>query len=175
MRIFVTAFLLAHITFLVGSVTYVLLDLIQRQVFFGLYRMFMYHEAFPFQYIGLASIIFGLVGAFWIKFFGKLRGFKRNLSILLAIFLTVLLSSIPGGMLWKIHDMVLGYFPQGQRFFDDLWWGVRQGVFVGPLIAVFSFPFNIIGIVYGFYALDLAAHISGKFKSSIKLPDNGTH
>jgi len=134
--------------------------------------MFMYHVAFPFQYIGLVSVIFGVVGTCWIKYFGKTIGVQRHFTILLAICLTVLLSMVPGGMLWKIHDMQLGFFPSGQRFWNDLFWGARQGIFVSPFIAFYSFPFNLIGILYGFLALILGARIASKLAVFKNLQEN---
>lgn len=162
MTIVLTAFYLTLSTFFIGSATYIILDLFQRDVFYGLYRMFMYHTAFPFQYIGLVSIVFGLVGALWVKYFGKTRGFIRYFTILITLLLTVILSTPAGGVLWKLHDMQLGFFSEGQRFWKDLWWGVTQSVFVSPIIARHSFPFNLIGIIYGFISLIVAARISSQ-------------
>ena len=63
---------------------------------------------------------------------------------------TIFAASIPGGVLWKIHDMQAGFFTKGARFWDDLLWGASAGLQVGWLIVLLSLPYNVIGLVVGY-------------------------
>ena len=149
MRNITIALSLSGIGFLLGSLGYLVISSLLGAAFGGLFRMFMYHEAHPFQYIGIVAIVFGIVGSGWVRYFGATEGLKRWLSILLCILLTIFVSSVPGGILWKIHDMQAGYFTEGARFWGDLWWGAKEGLLVGWLVMLISIPYNFIGILIG--------------------------
>lgn len=131
--------------FTLGSLGYVAMSALGGRAFGSLFRMFLYHEAHPFQYIAVVSIAFGVLGAFWFAVFGGTTGWRRWLSIFATIILTILAASVPGGVLWKIHDMQAGYFPEGSRFWDDLLWGAQAGLETGWLVILFSLPYNLIG------------------------------
>lgn len=122
-------------------------------VFGGLFRMHMYHDEHPLQYIAVVSIAFGIVGTFWLRLFGHTTGWMRWTSMFAAIVVTIIVASVPGGVLWKIHDMQAGYFPPGSRFWDDLLWGAKEGLMVGWLVVVTSFPYNLLGLVVGLLVL----------------------
>jgi len=149
MKNIVVALGLTGITFLLGSLGYVVISSQLGAAFGGLFRMFMYHEAHPFQYIGIVAVVFGILGAGWVRFFGVTEGWKRWVSILLCIVFTIFVASVPGGILWKIHDMQAGYFTEGARFWRDLWWGAKEGLLVGWFVMLISIPYNLIGIVIG--------------------------
>ena len=140
---------LSGIAFLLGALGYVAISSLLGAAFRGLFRMFMYHEAHPFQYIGIVAIVFGIIGSVWVRYFGATEEWKRWLSILLCIMLTILVSSVPGGILWKIHDMQAGYFTEGARFWSDLWWGAKEGLLVGWLVILIPIPYNLIGVLIG--------------------------
>ena len=116
--------------------------------------MFMYHEQHPYQYIGIVAIVFGLLGMMWFHYCGHSVGRRRWITILITIILVVLLSSIPGGILWKIHDMQAGYFTEGSIFWNDLCWGAVTGLSVGWLVILTSIPYNLIGLIIGGLLLD---------------------
>jgi hypothetical protein len=153
---------LALSCFLLGSAGYLLVSKLFGYAFGGFYRMFMYHEEHPFQYIAIVSVVFGFVGMFWLKVFGKTMGMRRWCSIFAAIGLTIVVASIPGGILWKIHDMQAGYFTQGERFWEDLLWGARQGLMLGWLVILASIPYNLIGIGIGALILHRLASIEAR-------------
>ena len=140
---------LSGISFLLGSLGYVLISSLFGAAFGGFFRMFMYHEVHPFQYIGIVAIVFGIIGSVWAQYFGATKGWRRWLSILLCIMLTIFASSIPGGILWKIHDMQAGYFTEGARFWRDLWWGAKEGLLLGWFVMLISIPYNLIGVLIG--------------------------
>lgn len=135
--------------FFLGSAGYVMISGLLGSAFGGLFGMFMYHEAHPFQYIGTVAVVFGLFGTCWVRRFGAVTGWKRPLSILLCLLLTLFVSSFFGGILWKIHDMQAGYFPEGARLWSDLGWGAKQGLLLGWLVILISFPYNLIGLITG--------------------------
>jgi len=126
--------------------------------------MFMYHEEHPLQYIAVVSVVYGIVGAIWLRIFGETAGWRRWISIFAAIALTIIIASVPGGIVWKIHDMQAGYFPQGARFWKDLLWGAKEGLLVGwPVIAA-STPYNVVGFGVG----ALVLHRLPKFAARIE-------
>jgi len=135
--------------FLLGGVGFMLADAVLEMPFGGLFRMYSYHEEHAFQYIGLVAVIFGAVGTVWHEWLGSWRGWRRWLSILAVMVVTILLASAPGGVLYAIHDMQAGYFPEGERFRDALWWGAEQGLMLGWLVILASIPYNVTGLVIG--------------------------
>ena len=142
--------------FAIASTTYCLLWLIMpgNYVFGVLYGMFLYHLQYPFQYIALVSIVYGLLATSWSLGFGNLHGWQRFISIALVMLLTIVVSSVPGGVLWKIHDMQAGFFPQGTILRNDLLWGASTGLHMGWQIILLSIPFNIIGLIIGYIYTD---------------------
>lgn len=133
--------------------------------FGGLFRMFMYHEEHPLQYVAVVSVAFGIIGTFWLRIFGHSVGWKRWISIIAAIGLTIAVASVPGGILWKIHDMQAGYFPQGARFWGDLLWGAKEGLMVGWLVIITSSPYNLVGLAVGALVLHGLPPIAAKIEN----------
>ncbi len=120
-------------------------------VFGALARMFLYHYQHPYQYIAIVAFVYGVVATLWIMYCGAQIGWKRRLAIVLVMGVTLILSSIPGGILWVIHEMQPGVFPKGQQFWDALMWGAQEGLRVGWMIIALSVPYNIIVIVVGYW------------------------
>ena len=144
--------LFATSAFLLGAVGYLALHAFMPQghVFCGLYRMFLYHESHPFQYIAVVALTYGGVATACALRWSRLAGWRRSAAIIGTIVATVLIASVPGGVLWKIHDMQAGYFTTGARFWSDLLWGASTGLQVGWLVIAFSLPYNIIGLILGY-------------------------
>lgn len=138
--------------FTLGSVGYILLRTItpDERVFGALFRMFLYHDAHPFQYIALVAVIYAAIATAAAPCTTRLMGRRRSAAILGIIIAALLAASVPGGMLWKIHDMQAGYFTTGERFLNDLAWGATKGLLVGWLIIVSSIPYNILGLILGY-------------------------
>jgi hypothetical protein len=155
---------LASACFLLGGAGFFVMGALFDYVFGGLFRMFMYHEEHPLQYIAVVSGVFGIIGTLWLRCFGDTTGWKRWISMFSAIGLTIIIASIPGGVLWKIHDMQAGYFPEGARFWGDLLWGAKEGLIVGWLVVVASVPYNIVGLAAGLLIL----HKLPKFAARIE-------
>jgi hypothetical protein len=133
---------------------YLLLQLFMpegRGAFAGLYRMFMYHCEKPGQYIFIVSLFYAVIATPL-----ALRCRARNrkppgLLILLAMLLPLVPASPIGGMLWVIHDMQAGYFPEGDRFWKALQWGALEGIRSGWLVILGSIPYNLLGLAAGYF------------------------
>lgn len=141
------------LAFVLGSLGYLALNVSGEPVFGGLFRMFMYHEQNPFQYIALVAIVFGFTGVLWVRFFGRLSGWRRWGTIIATLWMTVVFASIPGGVLWAIYDMQAGFVPKWPLFGNKLWWGLRDGFFLGWLVILLSFPYNVAGTLLGAFVL----------------------
>jgi len=129
-------------------------------VFGGLYRMFLYHESHPFQYIAVVALTYGVIATGCALRLSRLAGWRHSAAIVGIIFATVLVASVPGGVLWKIHDMQAGYFTTGSRFWSDLLWGASTGLQVGWLVIALSLPYNIIGLILGYAVTHLGFRLS---------------
>ena len=124
----------------------------QGHVFGALYRMFDYHNQYPYQYILVVAVVYGIIATLWACFWGSTQtGRTRGLCILSVLGLTVLCSSVPGGMLWSFHDMQAGYFPEGSQFWYTLSWGASHGFGLGWLVFLLSFPYNILCTFAGYW------------------------
>lgn len=117
--------------------------------------MFMYHEAHPFQYITIVALTYGVVATVCVICWPKLTGWRLRIAIVSIMLVTIIAASVPGGVLWKIHDMQAGYFPTGAKFWNDLLWGASTGLQGGWFVIGLSFPYNIIGLIAG-YAVTLS-------------------
>jgi hypothetical protein len=144
-------------SFLLGSAGYMGLHAVMPHgvVFGRLYRMFLYHEAHPFQYIAVVSFTYAIIATLSGPRCSRLTAWRRRVAILSIVAASILIASIPGGVLWKVHDMQAGYFTTGARFWSDLQWGASMGLRVGWLIAALSLPYSIVGLLVGYVITDL--------------------
>ena len=113
------------------------------QFIFGvLPRMFCYHWEYPNHYIALVCLIYALLATALAP-----RIARRPSLAILIVLATPLLASPLGGMLWHLHDMLAGYFPNSwwQKLMD----GMEEGILAGWLIILMSFPYNAICAVLG--------------------------
>lgn len=137
----VSSFILAY------SLYYVLLLIMPGQRVFGsLYRMFLYHSAFPMQYIAIPCFFYGILATLIANKFQNKNTRGRVYLTFLIIVLTILISSPFGGMLWHYHDMKAGYFPKNwiSKMINK---GSIEGLQIGWLIILLSFPYNIFGSI----------------------------
>lgn len=134
-------------SYTVISVTYAVLNLVYPHVFVSMFRMPSYHVAYPYQYIAVISLSYAPIATF-VNHLKKIISFKYVYLIILS--LTIICSSFFGGILWTIHDMEAGYYPEGQRFIDNLLIGAVAGLDYGWLLILLSFPINLISIYLGF-------------------------
>lgn len=151
-RAFKLPLFFAASSFLLGSIGYLILSEIMPsgRVFGSLYRMFLYHDAHSMQYIAVISLVYTIVATICAPRCSHLVGWRRSAAILCILAATVLLASIPGGVLWKIHDMQAGHFTTGVQFWSDLVWGASVGLQLGWLVIALSLPYNILGLAAGY-------------------------
>ena len=155
--------LFAVSAFVLGSLGYKMVQSLtpNDHVFGGLHRMFFYHESHPIQYIAIVAFTYALVATGCALRCPHLYGWRQSGAIVAIILLTILVASVPGGVLWKIHDMQAGFFPKGFRFWGDLLWGASAGLQVGWLVIALSMPYNIVGLIAGYGVTRLGFRIAG--------------
>lgn len=133
-------------TFVAASSCYLLLHW-----FDAIGRVFIFFTAkHPFQYLVLESLLYSLAATAVTPVLARLSSGKRAPCILLLMIASVLLSSVPGGMLWSIHDMLAsGHFPPAEYFWSQLYRGAMMGARLSVLVVWGLFPLNAIGLVAG--------------------------
>ncbi|MEO0472662.1 MAG: hypothetical protein AAF206_23805 [Bacteroidota bacterium] len=127
---------------------YFLLNLILDDwpVFGRWFRMFLYHEQHPLLYIAIPCFFYGLIGSFFLERFLKQKLPGQIVSSILIALLSLMLATPLGSLLWVYHDMQAGYFPA--NWFEQLFSrGFDLGFTFGWLIVLFSFPYNLLGLV----------------------------
>ena len=131
---------------------YRLVSLLMREsAFAGAPRMFVYHEQHPMQYIGIVAVSYALVAALWTVCMKRpRRGVSRMLEVLVVILVALALACPLGGMLWHFHDMQAGFFPN--FWLRKLLGGFADGLMIGPRLIFYSFPYNLIGVIVGYFA-----------------------
>ena len=132
-------------SFGIASLIYHLMALLTFGGFiFGILpRMFCYHWEYPNHYIALVCLIYALPAAAFAP-----RIARRPSLAIWIVLATPLLASPLGGMLWHLHDMLEGYFPNSwqQKLLLD---GALEGAELGWLIVLLSFPYNVICALLG--------------------------
>ncbi len=142
------------ISFVIASALYLPLSFIMPHgyVFGALYGMFLYHWDHPYQYIALITFVYAVIASAWCVFYSWPTTCKRQiLAWLIISALTTLVASVPGGILWTLHDMQAGFFTKDSRFWNDLLNGALTGLQVGWLVIALSIPYNIIGLILGYF------------------------
>lgn len=144
--LFVTAFV-------VGVASYWLLHSVlgQRHVFGSLFRMFLYHDQHPEQYIAVVAFFYAVLAATW-GVRTRSVGWRWHFSLFSVLVATLLLSSAVCGVLYFVHDMQAGYFPPWERRIGVFANGVVTGITLGWLIVLLSFPFNVITTLLAYAA-----------------------
>ncbi len=138
--------------FLASSVYLLLAQIMPSGVVFGSwFRMPAYHWQHPYQYILVVAVAYGLTATIWGRFLGHLRGWKRAVSIGLVMVISLLVASIPGGILWGIHDIQAGFVPQYPVMLRNLMWAGTAGLTAGWLIIGLSIPYNILCCIGGYF------------------------
>lgn len=115
-----------------------------------LFRMFMYPDQHPFQYLAVVALPFAFLTAVWTIIPSKYFRANHWQQIVAVILLSLIVSSILGGLLWTFHDMQAGYFPSYdtmvEHFLQGAWWGLT----LGPLIVTLSIPMNFFAFVIAY-------------------------
>jgi len=124
--------------------------LMNESAFACMPHMFEYHEKHPMQYIGVVAICYAVVAAIWTAWMRRRRtGVWRILEVLAVILVALVLACPLGGMLWHFHDMLAGFFPS--FWLRKLVGGFVDGLMIGPLLILYSFPYNVMGLIVGYF------------------------
>jgi hypothetical protein len=107
--------------------------------------MFTYHYKYPYQYIFIVCFFYSLFATVFAQKIAKSE--KWLLYSLVVIFLALLFASPVGGMLWHVHDMLAGFFPANAM--HKILQGIPEGLGIGWLILLLSFPYNILCTLCG--------------------------
>lgn len=159
-------FLLALLaSFVFAAACYDILLFFGFKPYAGLYKMYRYHWLHPYQFMFIPCFVFSALTALFSDKFKKVSVGKQVGLTFLIIFLTILISSPLGGMLWHLHDMLTGYFPK-KWLWKIIRYGFREGLQMGWLIIVFSVPYNIIGIFTGFFIIRTVSDFSKEKKDT---------
>jgi hypothetical protein len=152
-------------SFGIASFVYKILALaFASPVFGGPPRMFMYHLEHPYQYIAIITALYSVLATAWMNTAGwRQEGIRRYITIMAMILGTVVLASIPGGILWQIHDMHAGFIPHFwfRKLLEGAWWGLE----IGWLILLLSFPYNVIMTVIAVIGTDKAEKTTRKWRT----------
>ena len=134
-----------------GSLYRLVSLLMGESAFAWMPHMFDYHEQHPMQYIGVVAVCYALVAALWTMCMKRQRrGVLRILEVLAVILVALVIACPLGGMLWHFHDMLAGFFPD--FWLRKLLGGIVDGLMVGPRLIFCSFPYNLIGLIVGYFA-----------------------
>lgn len=147
---------LAFLAFSMASLGYAFLCVLMDRVYAGPGPNFSYHQyhhQHPYQYIALVALVYALVGSLWYRCCRTAKWWLRYTSLILVIPVSLVISSIPGGVLWKLHDMHAGFYTRGEVLWRDLYLGAKQGLKLGWRLMLLSFPYNVLGYLIGTYLL----------------------
>ena len=110
-----------------------------------------YQVEYPMQYICVVAVCYALVAALWtVCMKRQRRGVLRVLEVLAVILVALVLACPLGGMLWHFHDMLAGFFPD--FWLRKLLGGFVDGLVVGPRLVFYSFPYNLMALIVGYFA-----------------------
>ena len=94
-------------------------------------RMFVYHEKHPMQYIGVVAVCYALVAALWTVCMKRQR---RGVLRILEVLAVILVALFPDFWLRKLVG------------------GFVDGLMVGPRLVFYSFPYNLMALIVGYFA-----------------------
>ncbi len=141
---------------------YLLKFIMPNDYVFGMYyRMLLYHYEYPIGYILIPCIIYGLLCMYFMNRLQTGNSWMRLFFVGIIVFLTVLISSPLGGMLWQYHDMNAGYFPD-DWLLKMIIKGSIMGFQFGWLIIALSIPYNILGIIISYFITSKGINIKYK-------------
>jgi hypothetical protein len=152
-------------SFIFAAACYKILSFFGFTPFAGLYKMYLYHWEYPLQFIAVPCFVFSVLAAVFSNKFKKAAFAKQTLIMLAIVLLTILISSPLGGMLWHLHDMLAGHFPS-KWLWKMIRYGFREGIQLGWLIILLSVPYNIIGVIVGFFIMKTVSEFSENKKEN---------
>jgi hypothetical protein len=107
-------------------------------------------DIFHTSYLFTASSAFALIGVTWLVAIAPKHPKLRQLQIAAIPPLTLLCAGVICSAFWAIrghwmlHDVQPVPCPSLRHLVALIWFGAKQGLAVGPLIALYSFPWNLL-------------------------------
>jgi len=148
------------LAFVIGSIAYLFITFClslafqhEASAFAAWPRMFLYHWQFWYQYIAVLSLTYGATLPIWLRWHPK-RDKLYWISILVYLSIVLSLGSIPSGILWQIHDMQAGFFPDSPLFEQKIFQGILWGVTLVWPLALFSVPLNLFALLSAVFLTD---------------------
>jgi hypothetical protein len=160
---------------IVGLIIFILTSIVSFALHFGLWllplgdtlaiaSLLSLHVAywldiFHTSYLLVVSFTFALIGVTWLVAiaprYPKLRQLQiaaiPPLSLLCAGLLCSVFWAIRGH--WVLHDIQPVPFPSLHRLVTLIWLGARRGLALGPLIAFYSFPWNLLWCIAAYFII----------------------
>ena len=109
------------------------------------YRCWPYWDWYPFPYLVALSVSLALVSSVWLVYISPRYMKYQRIQIAVLPILALLLAGLVSGLIWTYHDMREGYFPGLSLAAYYMKSMAFSGLFNAPLVAVYSFPLNILG------------------------------
>ena len=120
-----------------------------------------YHLVFYQQYIALVAGFYGLFSTMWALHFASSQGWRRWCGIALCFVGVVVCSGAAAGPLFIVHDYQAGYWPSQAQAQQQLLNAIPEGVVVGAIVVVLSFPLNVLALLCGAF---VTTHLPRLFK-----------
>lgn len=151
--------------FLISSSIFWLVNLLMKnKCIFGTFEgSSNYHCLFPYQYIVIASISYAIIISIWTFYFYEADRKQKHLSLLIAFGIIIFLSSILGGVLWAVHEMLEEPLLRGMGTFQFFIFQIKRSIIYGWLAIAKSFPFNLVMLVIGLVITNFIAKWSISF------------
>lgn len=139
-------------SFVIAILGFILLSFIMPRgnVFSAWFRMQDYHNQSPALYVMICCFFYGILASIFTNRFYRAEVAGRMLIIFLIVLGVIGLSCAPGGMIWILHDMQAGYFPDNWKYLV-LKHGTTMGFNLGWIIIILSFPYNVFGIFVSYF------------------------
>jgi hypothetical protein len=123
------------------------------------YRMFLlsgYLRKFPFSYLFIICLGFGLSCSLTINVFKRNDSFT---SFLGRVGFGIFLSAIPWGMLMGYHDMLMGHFNGWPGSLGWMIGGIPLSLLILAVVIPMSVPFNLLSLVSGYFLYKKIFHL----------------
>lgn len=150
-------------SFIIATLVYYLLSIVMphNSVFGSWFRMYSYHNNNPLSFIFIPCFFYAVFATLFSAKYKNSSPLKRIGIMALIVILTIIISSPFGGMLYFYFDMRAGYFLSN--------WisllikhGTSEGLSLGWLIILLSYPFNIIVIIVSYFLTKKGSELFNK-------------
>lgn len=130
-----------------------------------------YPHTYPISYITIPCFFYSVLAALFHKF--SVQSVKKaTFSYITIVIITTVLSSMVGGILWHLHDMMAGYFPR-DWLNVLLTTAISRGLRFGwGMLFLSIIPYNLIGIIISYKFTVRAESVHEFLKSKLTVGKN---